>query len=174
MSIGGVNNNGLTPQLKMNVGGTSDIKQTQHKNFGAQLASGLGAAANAVGGAAAMALPTLPGGAVLSAAMAGAQNVGSGSAALTAAGAGAAANPLSAATGAGGNSSATSAIPGGSQGLNSQFDQTKQMFEMQAGFNMKFLELQNNMQQESRTFTAVSNMMKNRTDTAKNSLRNIN
>ncbi|MCK6509075.1 hypothetical protein L6R29_03770 [Myxococcota bacterium] len=172
MSIGGINNNGLTPQLKMNVGNTADVKQTQHKSFGAHLAGGLSTAASAVGGAAAMALPNIPGGAVLSAAMSGAQNVGTGSAALTGAGATTGTNPLSAATGSA--SSATSAIPGASSGLNSQFDQSKQMFEMQAGFNMKFLELQNNMQQESRTFTAVSNMMKNRTDTAKNSLRNIN
>ena len=173
MSIGGVNNNGLTPQLKMNVGGTSDLRQTTNESFGAKLSQGLSTAANAVGGAAALALPALPGSAVLSAAMSGAANVGSGSAALTAAGAGTtAASPLSAAAGSAGGG--IPGIPGASAGLNSQFDQSKQLFEMQAGFNMKFLELQNNMQQESRTFTAVSNMMKNRTDTAKNSLRNIN
>jgi hypothetical protein len=52
--------------------------------------------------------------------------------------------------------------------------QTKQMMEMQASFNLQFLELQGKMQHESRSFQTVSNVMKNRTDTAKNSIRNIN
>ena len=40
-------------------------------------------------------------------------------------------------------------------------------------FNMQYLALQDQMQKESREFTAVSNIMKVRNDTAKNAISNI-
>jgi hypothetical protein len=40
-------------------------------------------------------------------------------------------------------------------------------------FNMQYLQLQDQMQRESREFTAISNIMKVRQDTAKNSINNI-
>ena len=40
--------------------------------------------------------------------------------------------------------------------------------------NLKFLQLQGKMQHESRKFQSISNVLKNRKDTAKNSIRNIN
>lgn len=168
-----MNKIGTTPTIRMHTQETSNVRKTVDTSFGAKLKQGLSATANAVGGAASMAAANIPGGTVVSAALAGAKNaVGSNSSALTAA-AGSNPSPVAAA-GSSGNPVAQN-IPGsGSSGLNSQMSQTKQMMEMQASFNLQFLRLQANMQHESRSFQTVSNVMKNRTDTAKNSIRNIN
>ncbi len=167
-----INNN--TPQINMNMQQTISTRKTVNTSFGASLKKGLSATANVVGGAASMGIAQLPGGNVISAALSkAAGNIGSSSSALTAgnansqpvtaAGSNAASNPLGGVPGSNAPSSVSSA-----------FAETKKMFEMQAGFNLKFLQLQNKMQHESRSFQTISNVMKNRTDTAKNSIRNIN
>ncbi len=43
----------------------------------------------------------------------------------------------------------------------------------QMSFNEQYLELQSQMQSENRSFTAVSNIMKTKHDTVKNSISNI-
>jgi translation elongation factor EF-1beta len=50
---------------------------------------------------------------------------------------------------------------------------TKQMQETQMSFNLQYLQLQQKMQNENRSFTAVSNIMKTKHDTVKNSISNI-
>jgi hypothetical protein len=50
---------------------------------------------------------------------------------------------------------------------------TQQMQEMQMSFNLQYLRLQNKIAHENRQFTMVSNIMKNRHDTAKNAINNI-
>jgi hypothetical protein len=50
---------------------------------------------------------------------------------------------------------------------------TKQMQEMQMSFNLQYLQLQSQMQNENRAYTAVSNIMKTKHDTVKNSIGNI-
>ncbi len=50
---------------------------------------------------------------------------------------------------------------------------SQQMQEMQMSFNLQLLKLQNKMSHENRQFTMVSNIMKNKHDTAKNSINNI-
>ena len=50
---------------------------------------------------------------------------------------------------------------------------TKQMQETQMSFNLQYLQLQNQMQNENRSYTAVSNIMKTKHDTVKNSINNI-
>jgi hypothetical protein len=50
---------------------------------------------------------------------------------------------------------------------------TQQMQEMQMSFNLQYLMLQENMQEEERQFTLLSNIMKTKYDTAKNSIANI-
>jgi lysyl-tRNA synthetase class II len=50
---------------------------------------------------------------------------------------------------------------------------TKQMQETQMSFNLQYLQLQQAMQNENRQFTAVSNIMKTKHDTVKNSISNI-
>ena len=50
---------------------------------------------------------------------------------------------------------------------------TKQMQEIQMSFNQQYLQLQMQMQRENRSYTSVSNIMKTRHDTVKNSIGNI-
>jgi hypothetical protein len=45
--------------------------------------------------------------------------------------------------------------------------------EMQASFNLQYLTLQNTISHENRQFSMVSGIMKNKHDTAKNSINNI-
>jgi hypothetical protein len=49
----------------------------------------------------------------------------------------------------------------------------KQMQETQMSFNLQYLQLQSQMQNENRSYTAVSNIMKTKHDTVKNSIANI-
>ena len=53
------------------------------------------------------------------------------------------------------------------------FQAIKDMTEMSQSFNIQYLGLQQQMQDENRRFTLVSNIMKNKHDTAKNSINNI-
>jgi len=50
---------------------------------------------------------------------------------------------------------------------------TKEMQETQMSFNLQYLQLQTQMQHENRAYTAISNIMKTRHDTVKNSISNI-
>ena len=58
----------------------------------------------------------------------------------------------------------------GSQGL---MQATQQMQEAQMSFNLQYLRLQEQMQNDSRQFTAVSNILKTKHDTVKNTISNI-
>ena len=50
---------------------------------------------------------------------------------------------------------------------------TKQMRETQMSFNLQYLQLQSQMQNENRSYTAISNIMKTKHDTVKNSIGNV-
>ena len=50
---------------------------------------------------------------------------------------------------------------------------TQALQETQMSFNLQYLQLQSQMQEENRSFTAVSNIMKTKHDTVKNSISNI-
>jgi hypothetical protein len=50
---------------------------------------------------------------------------------------------------------------------------TKEMQETQMSFNLQYLQLQSQMQNENRSYTLVSNIMKTKHDTAKNSISNV-
>ena len=76
-----------------------------------------------------------------------------------AAGMGGGSNPIGAAAG------------GGSQ--QQLLDATKQMQETQMSFNLQYLQLQSQMQHENRSYTAISNIMKTKHDTVKNSISNV-
>jgi hypothetical protein len=65
------------------------------------------------------------------------------------------------------------AAAGGSSPTQSLMDATKQMQETQMSFNLQYLQLQESMQNANREFTAVSNIMKTKHDTAKNVISNI-
>ena len=49
----------------------------------------------------------------------------------------------------------------------------QQLQETQMSFNLQYLQLQSQMQAENRSYTAVSNIMKTKHDTVKNSISNI-
>jgi len=49
----------------------------------------------------------------------------------------------------------------------------REMAEMVESFNLQYLDLQQRMQNENRQFTMVSNIMKNKHDTAKSAINNI-
>ena len=61
----------------------------------------------------------------------------------------------------------------GSSSQGALMQATQQMQETQMSFNLQYLELQNQMQNENRQFTMVSNIMKTKHDTVKNSISNI-
>ena len=50
---------------------------------------------------------------------------------------------------------------------------TQQMQEMQMSFNLQYLQLQESMQNDSRQYTALSNVLKTRYDTMKGILANL-
>jgi hypothetical protein len=50
---------------------------------------------------------------------------------------------------------------------------TKQMQETQMSFDLLYLQLQSQMQHENRRYTAISNIMKTKHDTVKNSISNV-
>lgn len=56
---------------------------------------------------------------------------------------------------------------------NRLLESTKPIQETQMSFNMQYLQLQSQMQDENRRFTLVSNIMKTKHDTVKNSISNI-
>ena len=56
---------------------------------------------------------------------------------------------------------------------NQLLNATKQMQETQMSFNLQYLQLQSQMQHENRSYTAISNIMKTKHDTVKNSISNV-
>ena len=79
-------------------------------------------------------------------------------------------------------------IPGSGPGVNSQtgggtastgnaqqdlMNQTKELQEMQMSFNLQYLTLQQKMQGENRQFSTISNVLKTKHDTTKNSINNM-
>ena len=73
----------------------------------------------------------------------------------------------------GAGSSAIGVAAGGSGGQDQLLAATKQMQETQMSFNLQYLQLQSQMQNENRSYTAVSNIMKTKHDTVKNSISNV-
>jgi len=57
--------------------------------------------------------------------------------------------------------------------LDKLYQAAREMAEMSQSFNVQYLDLQKQMQDENRRFTLVSNIMKTKHDTAKNAINNI-
>ena len=72
-----------------------------------------------------------------------------------------------------GSNAAINSATGGSDSQNQLMAATKQMQETQMSFNLQYLQLQSQVQNENRSYTAVSNIMKTKHDTVKNSISNI-
>jgi hypothetical protein len=64
-------------------------------------------------------------------------------------------------------------IASGGSGQGQLLNATKQMQETQMSFNLQYLQLQSQMQNENRSYTAVSNVMKTKHETVKNSISNV-
>ncbi len=61
----------------------------------------------------------------------------------------------------------------GTDSLEQLLNATKAMQETQMSFNLQYLQLQSQMQNENREYTTVSNILKTKHDTVKNSINNI-
>jgi hypothetical protein len=169
-----INPTGRGSSVQLNTTSTT-VRQSPRTDFGTQMRNGIAAGAGTVGGAVGVAAPFVPGAAVVSAAVTGAgQAMGGGMA-------GGAGGQMGAAgfAGAGdipmGGPGMNTPVQGGGTG-NSQQDminQTKGMQEMMQSFNLQYLQLQEKMQQENRSFSTISNVMKTKHDTAKASINNV-
>jgi hypothetical protein len=65
------------------------------------------------------------------------------------------------------------AAAGSSSAQDQLLNAAKQIQETQMSFNLQYLQLQSQMQNENRAYTAVSNIMKTKHDTVKNSISNM-
>ena len=156
-------------------------RQTPNDSFGQRIQNGASAAGNAVASGAAVAAPFVPGGAIVSAAVSGVGTMASSaSSGQSSVGAGVVGASYATGMGAGGatvpNTTTGSGVAGGVQvstGTDAQAAGFGSVLQQQAAMNMQYLELQNTMQQENQTFSTLSNVLKVRHDTAKNSISNI-
>ncbi len=172
--------------VQLNSGSTTP-RTSARTDFGTQVRNGVSAGGGAAAQAIGVAAPFVPGAAVVSAAVSGAAgSVGGG-------GAGAGGGGFGGGGGVGGVGGANigaDGIPvggsflngqaaggaGGQQGGNSGMEllnATKNMQEMAQSFNLQYLQLQEKMQGENRSFSTVSNVMKTKHDTAKSSISNV-
>ena len=171
-----VTGNGNRGSIQLDSSSTT-VRQSPRTDFGTQVRNGIAAGANTASAAIGVAAPFVPGGAVVSAAVTGAAG-------------GLSSNGGYAPGTSGGSPGMVNVggenLPFGGPGLNtpqngqstgsSQQDllnQTKGMQEMMASFNLQYLQLQEKMQAENRSFSTVSNVMKTKHDTAKSSISNV-
>jgi flagellar hook-basal body complex protein FliE len=171
-TIHGPNSSGL----KVNIDVTRQ-RQTPKTSFGDTLSAGINRTADTVAQASHAAAPFIPGGAVLSAAVSGLGTVRSsqsGASAPNASGlvaTGSASTASGAPVGSGGDSIENLAASGDTGATLLQA--TREMQEMSQQFNLQYLQLQQNMQNENRKFSALSNVMKTKHDTAKSMIQNV-
>ncbi len=174
-------------------------RQTPNRDFGNRLKAGLEATGSAVGSAASVVGGLVPGGAIVSAAVSSVTSLsrsagaaGGGSGAVTSAYAATGVVNLGAGGGGGINTTVGAGAPpsaGGMPGMGSTVggmpnslgttnsgnmmgDMNSQLVQSQAD-NAKLLGVQIQMQHENQVFTSVSNVLKTRHDTVKNSIGNI-
>lgn len=195
------------PSIRLSTVATS-TRQTPKTDFGTVMRDGLLKAGDVAMQGLQVAAPFIPGSAIVSAAVAGANiasTVGgggggaagngfaSGSHGLVTGGAGPGATSGNAGIGnAGVNGVLTipgsASVLGGTGGatnnqlgtgaaqgdaFNQMMASTKSMAEFQASFNLQYLQLQEKLQQDTRQFNLVSNIMKTKHDAAKNALNNV-
>lgn len=179
-----INVNGPGNRGSIQLDSSSSTQRTSPRtDFGTQVRNGIAAGAGTAGSALGVAAPFVPGAAVVSAAVTGAAGSVGGSGGGFAAGGGAPGGVAGVGgggeqipfTGPGLNTPQGGTGAGGAQGGSQQdlLNQTKGMQEMMASFNLQYLQLQEKMQAENRSFSTVSNVMKTKHDTAKSSISNV-
>ncbi|MBZ4397054.1 hypothetical protein OWM54_05895 [Myxococcus sp. MISCRS1] len=179
------------PSIRLSTHVTT-ARQTPETGFGARLHNGLNSAAGAVGTGVGAVAGMIPGGQIVSAAVSSVHTLSN----TSGSGAGPYAGVMSTAVGAGGGgvvggasvggaavgiSGVAGGIGGGVAGPGtgalgtSTSDTVGGNFSLNqmAAENSKLLNLQAAIQQESQTFTAISNVMKSRHDCIKNSISNV-
>lgn len=147
----------MTPIPSIHVAPTSE-RRAERGRFDAALRSAAASLAHGVARTVELAAPYVPGGTVLSAAVRSASNATSPRSAALAA-VGASGTPTGGAATAGAEGDVLAA--------------TRALQQESQTFNLQYLQLQENMQRESREFTAVSNVMKVKHDSAKAAIQNI-
>jgi hypothetical protein len=136
----------MNPIESVHVAPTTETK-TEPGRFERALRSAAQAVAGGVASSVALAAPYVPGGMILSAAIRGAASPG-----------------------------ARAALDGGAGGAGPEgdlLDATRTLQRESQAFNVRYLELQEAMQRESREFTTLTNVMKVKHDTAKAAITNI-
>jgi hypothetical protein len=128
---------------------TTTSRKTEPSRFGATLRNAAAGAARGIAASVELAAPYVPGGTVLSAAVRGAAGT------LATADGGAVRSPASGA------------------GEGDLLEATRALQQQSQSFNLQYLQLQEGMQRESREFTALSNVMKVKHDSAKSAINNI-
>jgi hypothetical protein len=131
----------------------STERKAEPGRFGAALKAAAGQVASGVAGTVALAAPFVPGGAVLAGALRAPA-----AAALAQAASGAVPAP---------------GISGGAAGGGDVIEATRAIQQEAQSFNLQYLQLQEGMQRESREFTALTNVMKVKHDSAKAAINNI-
>ena len=138
----------------------STERKAEPSRFGSAIRGAASQVANGVAGSLALAAPYVPGGAVLAGALRPAAQIGAQAALrgmLTAAPAPPATGPSPGASGSGGD----------------VMEATRAMQQEAQSFNLQYLQLQESLQRESREFTALTNVMKVKHDSAKAAINNI-
>lgn len=178
-SINGVNN-GLPNRISMNV---TVGKQTQTSSFGEKVNQGLHAAGNVVGqGASLLGSAGVPGSNIMSTALSGMGALtanGGGAAAASYAATGAVTSVTNVGTAGGGSTNLTTGAGtgagpnltagAGTNGIGQYNTDIAQMSQQ----NSQMLQVQMAMQRENTMFSSISNVLKTKHDTAKNSVSNI-
>jgi hypothetical protein len=192
--INPINPNGSSVRMSTNL---SIDRQTPKTDFGNRVKSGMDTAANAVATGAAVAAPFVPGGAIVSAAVSsvGTMSAASGSQGGVAtqysgfssmpsptggsapgglsttvpggAGGGGSLPAVGSTTGGGAPSLVPNAGAGGTMGgFNADLESMRRT-------NLELMQAQMSMQRENQVFTTVSNVLKVRHDTVKNTIQNV-
>jgi len=138
----------------------STDRKAEPGRFRAALDAAAHGVASGVAASVALTAPFVPGGAVLAGAIRPAAASGSG-------------RPGGTPGGAPAPAPAASAGAGGGGGGGDVVEATRALQQEAQSFNLQYLQLQESMQRESREFTALSNVMKVKHDTAKSAINNV-
>ncbi len=124
-------------------------RKTEPNRFGDTLRAAAAGVIDGIASGVGLAAPFVPGGLVLSAAVRGAGRAASAAVSSSAAG------------------------RSGGDGGGDVIEATRALQQEAQSFNLQYLQLQEGMQRESREFTAITNVMKVKHDSAKSAINNI-
>lgn len=141
----------------------AEERQTPKTDFGSKLKDGMQTTAHVAGTVASY----LPGGAILSAAVSAGSSLVSTAASSTSGSSGVTGTTGSTPSAGGTNTSSVGPVGG------SAYQDAMNLLTSQEQMNMRYLGLQQSLQNESIKYTALSNIMKTRHDTSKNTLANV-